>query len=734
MVSKLHFSYRASSFTCILFFTFLLFSSKGIAQCAGQDASITICDIPNPANQTVNLFSLLGGNPIAGGTWSDNLLSGGLNTTTGILNVQAISQSAIYNYTYTVTGVAGCADNEATITVTVGGYPGVSGPNASVCSDVSSYNLFQLFDGNFLGPQSNGTWSDDDNSGFQTGNFLNPAAALGALPQRTLHFTYTMPAIGSCLALSAAQGSVTIYRKPEAGTPTDLLLCDSDYLTFNTNLDLNSLLAGEDSGGRWKELSATNEITSPTDHFVNIQNIYNTFRVGKYSFSYTCLPSNPICTPVTSTVNIIIEKRLDFTGATFVVNSDICETTISTATYSATVTQGVQNIDNGLYNVTYNISGSSGGTNMITATFNNGVLSFPISSSYFQQAGIFTVTIVNITSDGSLGACTNSINIPSDKINITPKPNLTNQKLTIDSICEKDAALVIFSGINNLIDGNYQITYDLSGNNLAIAQTAIITVFGGIVSDFIIPASLLLKPGNVTVQNPGNTTITITSIVNLLTNCSNTATVVKAFNINPLPVSNFGVSIISTCKNEDLVVNLSGLTNLTDSTIIYDLSGFNSASNVSQTLTVDSSGNASFIIPVNLVQNAGQTTFTITNIKNDITTCEAIVNLSENFDIIDNCDLELFIPDGFSPNNDGVNDAFTIQNIQFIFPNFSIDIYNRYGNLMFKGDKNKPNWDGRNSESTNVIDAVAPNGVYFYVINFNKNNTSPKQGRLYLNR
>jgi len=52
---------------------------------------------------------------------------------------------------------------------------------------------------------------------------------------------------------------------------------------------------------------------------------------------------------------------------------------------------------------------------------------------------------------------------------------------------------------------------------------------------------------------------------------------------------------------------------------------------------------------------------------------------------------------------------------------------------MFKGNINKPAWDGKNSNS-NFINGDAPTGVYFYVINYNKDNLSPKQGQLYLNR
>lgn len=95
---------------------------------------------------------------------------------------------------------------------------------------------------------------------------------------------------------------------------------------------------------------------------------------------------------------------------------------------------------------------------------------------------------------------------------------------------------------------------------------------------------------------------------------------------------------------------------------------------------------------------------------------------------------DFFIPDGFSPNGDGVNDVFVITNIDFLFPDYQIEIFNRYGNGMYRGGKDKPGWDGINYETQGLNHGTAPNGVYFYVIHFNKGNTPPKQGRLYLNR
>lgn len=98
---------------------------------------------------------------------------------------------------------------------------------------------------------------------------------------------------------------------------------------------------------------------------------------------------------------------------------------------------------------------------------------------------------------------------------------------------------------------------------------------------------------------------------------------------------------------------------------------------------------------------------------------------------LSNCipqDYNFFIPDGFSPNGDGRNDTFYIPNIEIIFPDFTLEILNRYGTRLFKGDKNRPSWDGRNGSG------IAPNGVYFYIIEYNKDELSPTQGRLYLNR
>ena len=96
---------------------------------------------------------------------------------------------------------------------------------------------------------------------------------------------------------------------------------------------------------------------------------------------------------------------------------------------------------------------------------------------------------------------------------------------------------------------------------------------------------------------------------------------------------------------------------------------------------------------------------------------------------------DIRIPDGFSPNNDGVNDTFEIDNLAELYPKFTLEIYNRYGNKVYQGDINTPNWDGTASEGgIKLGNNLLPTGVYFFIINFNDGSRKPLQDRVYLNR
>ncbi|WP_370402811.1 gliding motility-associated C-terminal domain-containing protein [Tenacibaculum dicentrarchi] len=86
------------------------------------------------------------------------------------------------------------------------------------------------------------------------------------------------------------------------------------------------------------------------------------------------------------------------------------------------------------------------------------------------------------------------------------------------------------------------------------------------------------------------------------------------------------------------------------------------------------------------------------------------------------------ISDGFSPNNDGINDIFSIKNLD-TYLNHSLEIFNRYGYLVFKGTINSSPWDGTDTKGN-----VLPTGVYFYRIKLNESGSELLQGRIHLRK
>ncbi len=88
-------------------------------------------------------------------------------------------------------------------------------------------------------------------------------------------------------------------------------------------------------------------------------------------------------------------------------------------------------------------------------------------------------------------------------------------------------------------------------------------------------------------------------------------------------------------------------------------------------------------------------------------------------------------PNLFSPNGDGRSDYFEIDGLQR-FPNFTIQIFDRYGSMVFdyanKGNPTPFWWNG--TFKGNPV----PEGVYYYVLDYNDNLQKPVTGFIQLIR
>lgn len=88
------------------------------------------------------------------------------------------------------------------------------------------------------------------------------------------------------------------------------------------------------------------------------------------------------------------------------------------------------------------------------------------------------------------------------------------------------------------------------------------------------------------------------------------------------------------------------------------------------------------------------------------------------------------IPDGFSPNGDGINETFNIAGLYDIFIDFKLEVYNRWGNIVYEGNQQSEKWNGRLKNNKELV----PVGVYFYVLHLNDEDYKPVQGNVYVSR
>jgi gliding motility-associated-like protein len=88
-----------------------------------------------------------------------------------------------------------------------------------------------------------------------------------------------------------------------------------------------------------------------------------------------------------------------------------------------------------------------------------------------------------------------------------------------------------------------------------------------------------------------------------------------------------------------------------------------------------------------------------------------------------------------SANEDGFNDYFFIDGLRNIFLNFEIEIYNRWGHLIWKGNQNTEDWRGEVTEEVKWNGKISADGTYFYLLFLNDPDyPKPLQGFLYITR
>ena len=266
--------------------------------------------------------------------------------------------------------------------------------------------------------------------------------------------------------------------------------------------------------------------------------------------------------------------------------------------------------------------------------------------------------------------------------------------------------------LTNILTGTYAITVtDTNGCSISdsIIVTSTVTVLGVAGNDTALcePATMLLSavgstanvinyqwfelPANTLVGSAVNVTVTppvgatdYYVIVDNGAGCAHSDTITVT--VNPLPVANAGADV-TILANASTVIggNPTGPAGASYSWV--PVTGLDNATNAN---------------PV--AQPTVTTTYTVTVISAEgcRSSDAVIVTVAAN----------ITFANGISPNADGTNDEWIIDNIE-LFPNSIVEIYNRWGELLFQSVGYTERWKGI------FKGQLLPVGTYYYIINLN---------------
>jgi len=282
------------------------------------------------------------------------------------------------------------------------------------------------------------------------------------------------------------------------------------------------------------------------------------------------------------------------------------------------------------------------------------------NASYLWNTGDTTQTIIqNITANASYSVTVNNNgceNSNSISINVSQMPT---SALSSKQICEGDTTNLFVS--NNT---SYTYFWTDSLNNIDLST-----------------------PNNPTVY-PNSTSMYYVTVINGACSITDSANV----EVHNKPQ----VSILQndTTITENTSINLNSSVD-TATTILWTPDNYLSSNNIANPVATPLE-NVTYYI----------------NVSNEFG-CLATDSV-KIFVIKDDTEHPLIVYNTFTPNNDGTNDFFYIENIEYFADNYLV-IYNRDGHIVYETDNYQNNWEGK------YYGNDLPAATYYYVLKLNVN-------------
>lgn len=676
-------------------------------------ANDTVC-----ANISLPLNGVVGGGSVTG-TWSGTGYGSFQSGSTALVNTYIPSplDTLVSPIKLILSSTGPCPVQKDTLLLYVNPAPIVNASaDQTVCANNANVNL----NGSVSGGSSTGIWSTLGSGTFAPGpTTLNavyiPSSADTAAGSVTLVLTSTDN--GSCNAVTDTM-KVTFTNIPHADAgPATLTACKN-----NASISLAGTISGITSTGKWT--SSGSGIFTPNN--LSLVAAYNPSTFDLIAGSVTIYlesTGNGSCIPAKDSILITFT---DAPVADAGVNQFSCTNapaiTLSGSVTGSTTTgvwsggAGTFSPNDSTLNAIYTPTPSeiAAGTLFLTLTStNNGncvsvndnmqinfvappFANFNLADVCLNETNSFTD--FSLPGFGSLASWTWNFDdlgtsTMQNPTHLYTAPGTYNVQLIVSTSAGCKDTVVKPLTVHDLPVASFTFDAECSGANIIIHFNDNSTISDDALTYWFYDFGGM---GAVTAENPsqlfvGSGNFIITHIVGTSHGCRDT--VIQTIPISPRPSAGF-------YYNTDNGLNVGATFDFTDT----------SSNAVSWAWTFGDGNNS-------LLQNPSNTYFAngnyiVTQYAYDAFGCVDSASVIININTVTNT-INTLIPNAISPNGDGKNDVWKLPFIKLLYPQATVEVYNRWGQQIFYSEGYETPWDG-----TYKGEQVTQ-GTYYYIINLN---------------
>jgi gliding motility-associated-like protein len=378
----------------------------------------------------------------------------------------------------------------------------------------------------------------------------------------------------------------------------------------------------------------------------------------------------------------------------------------------------------------FNICGTQTATIVANSNISNYLWSNGATSNSIvvSAGGVYTVTSANTCTSASQTATVTTGAAPSITLNSSA-----------NTLCNGQNAIINLAGSTGTINWSTGATTNsISVNNSGVYTATLVNDCGTATNSITInsapsptfnlsPASSVLCPGQ---------TVSLSASPIPLTYSLNWAGsgIVGSSNFNSIVVNSAGIytltatDIVTGCSSSSLVTVTSGNTN---AYFTPDVNTGNPPLNVNFNNQSTGANTYSW----SLGNGSTSTNTNTSSTYNSAGVYTVTLYASANGQCPSQYTVEIIVKDGLglipevvTSNGDGKNDFFEIKGLYENYPQNKLEIYNRWGNLVYSSTPYKNDWNGTPNAAGKTGSNKLPTGTYYFILQLNDVNQTSFKG------